>query len=89
MTAEIAMRQRLCVVQTTSYIRQTTSGLVLTTMSEKKWVCPCNGCKAARKQAFQEIEAILENNKGDMLFAWHEVAVKINQELHPPKKDKK
>jgi hypothetical protein len=55
----------------------------------KNWICPCNGCKKARRQAFQEIEAILENNKGDMLFAWHEVAVKINQELHPPKKEKK
>lgn len=55
----------------------------------KNWICPCNGCKKARKQAFEEIEVILENNKGDMLFAWHQVSVKINQELHPPKKDKK
>lgn len=24
------------------------------------WICPCNGCKKARKQAFDEIIAILD-----------------------------
>lgn len=24
------------------------------------WICPCNGCKKARKQAFQEVVDILD-----------------------------
>ena len=55
----------------------------------KNWVCPCNGCKKARKQAFQEIEALMEKWKPDVNLAYHEIFMKINSELYPPKKEKK
>jgi hypothetical protein len=53
-----------------------------------EWICPCNGCKKARLQAFKEIEEIYEKWKGDMNLTWFEVNQHINKELYP-KKDKK
>lgn len=63
--------------------------MVPTTMSEKNWICPCNGCKKARRQAFEEIEELMEKWKPDVHLAYHEIFMKINGELHPPKKEKK
>lgn len=50
-----------------------------------KWVCPCNGCKRARKEAFQEILDILESG-GDAYFRMHSVYEHIRKEL-PKKKE--
>jgi len=28
--------------------------------NNKNWVCPCNGCKKARKQAFDEVMKLID-----------------------------
>ena len=55
----------------------------------KSWVCPCNGCKKARRQAFQEIEDALNKWGDDINLSWFEVSTKVREELHPKKEKKK
>lgn len=56
-------------------------------MSDKNWICPCNGCKKARKQTLLEVREILDKNLYDASFAVHLVYEKIRNEALP--KDKK
>lgn len=32
------------------------------------WQCPCNGCKKSRKQALEQVQAIL--NSHDVVYSW-------------------
>lgn len=50
-----------------------------------KWICPCNGCKRARKEAFEEILQILDGG-GDAYFRIHDIREHIRKEF-PKKKE--
>lgn len=39
---------------------QTTNTNEQTSLGKKGWVCPCTGCKKARKQAFSEVRQIID-----------------------------
>jgi predicted RNA-binding protein YlxR (DUF448 family) len=49
------------------------------TPARGEWVCPCTGCSKARKKAFKEVLALLEDR--DMAYAWHQAYMYINSEL--------
>jgi len=40
--------------------------------NSKDWACPCNGCKKARKQAFDEIMKLIDAG-GDAYTKIHEI----------------
>jgi len=40
--------------------------------NSKDWVCPCNGCKKARKQAFDEVMKLIDAG-GDAYTKIHEI----------------
>ncbi len=50
-----------------------------------EWICPCNGCKKARTQAFEEVLQILDSG-GDAYFRMWEVRNYVREQL-PKKKD--
>lgn len=58
-------------------------------MSDKNWICPCNGCKKARKQTLLEVREILDKNLYDASYALHLVYELIRKETQPPKKAEK
>jgi predicted RNA-binding protein YlxR (DUF448 family) len=58
------------------------------TPSRGNWVCPCSGCKKARKQAFDEILEILDQEPYDILHNVHLLREKIRDE-YPTKPIKK
>jgi hypothetical protein len=47
------------------------------TPQRSNWVCPCNGCKKAKQQAFQEILDIIEGG-GDAYSKIHAIKKLIN-----------
>jgi hypothetical protein len=44
------------------------------------WVCPCTGCKKARKQAFAEVLEIIDVDN-DTYYNKHRLREKCRQEL--------
>lgn len=55
-------------------------------MSDKNWICPCNGCKKARKQALQEIQDLIDKWSPDAHLTLHEIVLKVRSELETKKK---
>lgn len=49
------------------------------------WVCPCGGCKKARKQAYDEVMEILFENNELIYNAWR-VSQKYHEEFSSKKK---
>jgi len=44
----------------------------------KSWVCPCNGCKKARKQAFDEVMKLIDAG-GDAYTKVNNIKKLINE----------
>jgi tRNA(Ile)-lysidine synthase TilS/MesJ len=45
---------------------------------KKDWICPCNGCKKARKQAFDEIMKVIDAG-GDAYTKIHNIKKLISE----------
>ena len=43
------------------------------------WICPCNGCKKARKFALNQVLELLDDK--DIMYAWHETIMFVRKEL--------
>ena len=56
-------------------------------MSEKNWICPCNGCKKARNTALLEIKEIANKYLYDAPFALHMIFEHIRNETGTKKKN--
>ena len=55
----------------------------------KSWVCPCNGCAKARKQALIEVRQLADEYINDSPFALHMIYDHIRKETGTDKNAKK